>query len=407
MNAKKTHTSPIFPARTSTLTCDLLPTEVPTASFSVRVKRLRLTPKLETKILSAENHKYPPRAVNGQSYCLETDDEKELASEALLLRHKFSTILTEDIFFRQATLSVIQNIYLFKHRRIFFSHSLPATDYERQDALFLFSAPLGKTRLKLAETLQHLIIARVWHRILATAAPQQFKTKPFQAILQVVEDLNTIRNSYMLLTRGLVYRLAANINTIYSTSLSFEDAVQVGSLGIARASYRYHQSCGIRFSTFASRWVMKEIQRQSLKGRLIKISAATVDKYALNAASQSTLLPEVSDEIARRTTVLLEDENLYGHELTWAGAANEPSAIVENLEQKEIILAAVDQALSGTDKDIIKRRYGFPPYQCRAQSIIAIAKTYGVTRSSIYQREQKALTALKKYISIKGVCHYA
>lgn len=49
--------------------------------------------------------------------------------------------------------------------------------------------------------------------------------------------------------------------------------------------------------------------------------------------------------------------------------------------------------LSTKSADIIKSRYGLPPYRGKEQSIIAISKIYEVTRGRIYQLEQ---TALKK-----------
>lgn len=321
-----------------------------------------------------------------------------------MLRHKFSTILLENALFRQAVLSVIQDLYLFKQRRIFFSHQNPATDYERQDALLLFSAPPGKARLKLVHTLQHRIIAKVWQRIINTGEPQLFNSLPFQNLLRIVEDLNTIRNSYMLLTLGLVHKLAANISTIYKSSLSFEDAVQVGCLGVARASYRYHQSCGTRFSTFAGRWVMKEIQRQSLKGRLIKISAASIDRYSRGHYGSPEEQSDSHNEIERKTAVFLIDATPQDMPNSWQDGVDNPVTEVECQQQQERVRIAIDSVLSSLDQDIIKRRFGLPPYPPSPQSVISIAKTYGVTRSSIYQREQKALAALKKHLLNKDLC---
>jgi len=393
------------PSAASTLACDLLPTDVSGVSFENRVKRLNLTVGLERKILGASNsNALCATSAKRLTHYLTADNEKELGSEALLLRHKFSTTLLEHPFFRQAALTVIQNIYLFKHRRIFFSHQHPATDYERQDALFLFSSPSSKNRLSLPHTLQHPIIAKIWQRILAKAPQSILKTDIFHDLLQIVEDLNTIRNCYVLLTRGLVYRLVRNINKIYKSSITFEDAVQIGSLGIARASYRYHQSCGVRFSTFSSRWVMKEIQRQALKGRLIKISAPAVERYSKKTSLQSENQLQTFDEISRKTTVFLDDENQSARCSAMENLAYDPLSTIENSEQREMIREAVDCALTPMDKDIIKRRFGLPPYAEGDQSVISIAKTYRVTRSSIYQREQKALAILRKHLKAKSLC---
>ncbi|WP_228857221.1 sigma factor-like helix-turn-helix DNA-binding protein [Desulfomarina profundi] len=60
---------------------------------------------------------------------------------------------------------------------------------------------------------------------------------------------------------------------------------------------------------------------------------------------------------------------------------------------QKAVLQAIDKTLNEKSGDILKRRYGLPPYQNREQSVMKISKIYGVTRGAIYQLEQ---TALKK-----------
>ena len=44
-------------------------------------------------------------------------------------------------------------------------------------------------------------------------------------------------------------------------------------------------------------------------------------------------------------------------------------------------------------------RYGLGAHDKGGQSIVTIAKIYGVTRGSIYQLEQSAIRKLKKYFA--------
>jgi len=73
-----------------------------------------------------------------------------------------------------------------------------------------------------------------------------------------------------------------------------------------------------------------------------------------------------------------------------------PVSALENAELQRILLQTIDQLLSEKTCDIIKRRFGLPPYQGREQSILSISKAYQVTRSSIYQLEQAALKKLQR-----------
>jgi RNA polymerase sigma factor (sigma-70 family) len=199
---------------------------------------------------------------------------------------------------------------------------------------------------------------------------------------------------------GLVRKLAARINAIYKESVTFEDAVQIGCFGVARASYRYHPSSRVRFSTFSANWVFKEIQRQSLEGRLIRLSSNTVERYSRAVQNQDTenlikFLTCIKDKTPIDEASSLENCSSYisGQNLDYFPLAGN----FESREIHAILLRAIDEQLSTKSSDIIKRRYGFPPYRGKEQSIIAISKIYEVTRGSIYQLEKKALKKL--------VCH--
>lgn len=385
---------------------DLLATTPSSLPFAVRVQELVLSSNLEQKVLQQEGRL--PNSCHSQAsgYThLTAAEEKELATEMLLLRHRFTELVFTSVRFRQAALTIVQNIYLFRYRKIFFGTSSTASsEQERQEALHLFSASPASTSLPLAKTFQHLVLARVWRRILSTSSKTDLQENQFIELHTVVEKLNTIRNIFMLLTSGLVKKLAAQINNIYKESVTFEDASQIGSFGIARAAYRYHQSSGIRFSTFASNWVFKEIQRQSLEGRLIRLSTNTIEQYTRAAKDHDIEnIDKFSNHIRNATTV---GEEIFGNDSsTYSDTINPiPSSLATDYETRElqaILLQAIDQLLSAKCADILKRRFGFPPYQGKEQSIISISKVYGVTRGSIYQLEQAALKKIYRHLTAK------
>jgi len=75
-----------------------------------------------------------------------------------------------------------------------------------------------------------------------------------------------------------------------------------------------------------------------------------------------------------------------------------PLTILEEGEQREILMKAIDQVLSKKSSDIIKRRFGLPPYNGGEQSIISISEKYRVTRGSIYQLEQTSFKKLSAHL---------
>ncbi|MFH0782740.1 MAG: sigma-70 family RNA polymerase sigma factor [Pseudomonadota bacterium] len=380
---------------------DLLAAAPATTPFPARVLALALSSDLQNKILSQDGRLTSSTYPHRKTIALTVNDEKELAAEMLRYRHLFTERLLGAPRFKQAVLTVIQNIYLFRNRKIFFGTTTLSAESERQEALLLFSASPPPSSIPMVKTLQHLIIARVWNRIISQSTEQDLLDDNFSALLEVVEKLNTLRNIYVLLTIGLVQKLASQTNPLYKQSVTYEDAIQIGSIGIARAAYRYHPSSGIRFSTFAANWVFREIQRQALNGRLIRISNNTVEGYA-------KALKNKDSENRRRFSNIIEsatsvDQSLCSDyaTLTVSEISSQPPSQVSTLEKDQlryILLKAINQILTGKSGDIIKRRFGLPPYQEREQSILCISEVYQVTRSSIYQLEHAALKKLHLHL---------
>lgn len=385
-----------FYEKTGPVRLDLLPTNPSNIPFLDQVKNLNLSPALESKLESFDSRiGLTDNVPEHRPLHLTKENEQELATEVLLYRHRFTELVVSHPRFRQAALSIIQNIYLFQNRKIFFGTSGTGSEVERQRALSFLTQTSPPQSVPLAKTFQHLIIARIWNRLISQQDEKTKRDPEFIKLHGIVGSLNTIRNIYMLLSSKLVGSLAGRINDIYKSSINYEDAVQIGSIGVARAAYRYHQSIGVRFSTYAAKWIFKEIQRQALNGRLIKISAHSLDKYSRAAKTNDKRNLELfSKRIDTATVSFSSHDQNQSLICPWDNTKVEEN--VELQELSELLLENIDQILSEKSADIIKRRYGFPPYTGMEQSIISISETYGVTRSSIYQIENTALKKLRK-----------
>lgn len=376
---------------------DLLRTWPSSISFAEQVRKIGLSPDLEKKVIRKSTSYNRGNSIG--SYLTE-QDEKELASEVLMLRHAFTCLVFQNRFFRQAALTIIQNIYLFRQRKIFFGTlSDEQGEAERQMALLLFSSSPEKTTVGLANTFQHLIIARVWDRIINQSSNSFLQSSPFAELHDIVERLNTLRNIYILLSMGLLNKLASQVNGVYRQSITEEDARQIGSFGVARAAYRYHPSLGLRFSTYASRWIHKEIQRQALEGRLIRISSHLIEKFSRAVRDDSEIERDaIAAELRRATAMFNTDESEDGR-APYINKSGGLEHILEKEQMNGLLLRAIDTLLSPKSSDVIKRRFGLGEYNGREQSVVAIASVYGVTRSSIYQLEKSALEKLRLYFA--------
>ena len=380
---------------------DLLATRPSPRSFAARVDSLRLSDPLRRKVLQCEAMQSEGRFARCESMpSLDSGEERELATEMLRCRHRFSELLLTATRFRQAALTVIQNIYLFKTRRIFFAPPVGPPDGERQEALLLFSAGPAAQSLPLAKTLQHAIIARVWNRITSRQDACQEQDPRFLALEESVEALNTLRNIYILLTRGLVQALVFRAKTT-SWSQSTEDAVQSGTFGVARAAYRYHPSCGVRFSTFATHWINREIQQQALSGRLIRVSSTVIEAHArAKKRDDQTAARKYGDILQGAHTLLLTEGDTDTTALAeTVGSTPAPETILERRQLHRLLLDALDSQLDPKKREVLKRRFGIFPYNDGEESVLDISRRLGVTRSSVYQLEESALRQLHRHLT--------
>jgi len=375
---------------------DLLRTAPSPFSLEERICKIGLSKTLEKKILLLQAERNQKNDTS--KVCMTARDEKELATEVLLRRHSFTCLVFENRIFRQAALTVIQNIYLFQQRRIFFETSIKTSEQERQEALLLFSQSPDQATVPLGKAFQHLILARVWDRIISVASNSFLDSQPFAELHDIIEQLNTLRNIYMLLSVNLVRKLTLNISAIYRQSVSPEDANQIGSFGVARAAYRYHPSIGLRFSTYASHWIQKEIQRQALESRLIRISANLVEKISRAARTRNYVQQDNEyDKLSQATAQLaITSENPVKGAVV--RLEDGPQEHLERKEQLTLLLGAIEK-LPVKSKDVIMRRFGLGEYSGNTQSVIEISNAYGVTRGSIYQLEQTAFKHLRGHLA--------
>jgi RNA polymerase sigma factor (sigma-70 family) len=195
-----------------------------------------------------------------------------------------------------------------------------------------------------------------------------------------------------------VRKLTHNISSIYKQSVSHEDAHQIGSFGVARAAYRYHPSIGLRFSTYASHWIQKEIQRQSLEGRLIRISSNLVEKISLAGRNGNSGQQENAYNMLSQATAQLAITAEKSSQDTVVALEDGPHQHLERKELRRILLQAIEK-LPEKSKDVIMRRFGLGKYSGNTQSVIEISNTYGVTRGSIYQLEQTAFKHLRGHLT--------
>jgi RNA polymerase primary sigma factor len=91
----------------------------------------------------------------------------------------------------------------------------------------------------------------------------------------VVRSGQRARERFVLCNLRLVTRVARSYSRrLTGTSLTFEDLLQEGVIGLARAAEKYDPNCGYAMSTYATWWIRQAISRAfDLKSSVIKVSS--------------------------------------------------------------------------------------------------------------------------------------
>ncbi len=207
----------------------------------------------------------------------------------------------------------------------------------------------------------------------------------------------------------------------YSTrcSMSFEDLVQEGNIGLIRAVDSYNPTLGWRFSTYAMHWIKQAISRAILNSsRTIRIPIHIQElqsKYNkaqrefMNKNNREATTAEVAKILNIDIKKIKEIEELVKEPISLSTSLNdEDDGTVEDLVadpnadrpddriDNELLSKALNElleSLGGREKEIIIARYGLDGG--KAKTLDQLGTEYGLTKERIRQIEQSALHKLR------------
>ncbi|OHU61841.1 hypothetical protein BKG85_23095 [Mycobacteroides chelonae] len=224
--------------------------------------------------------------------------------------------------------------------------------------------------------------------------------------------------------------VASNIRLVFSiarrylgSGLEQDDLVQEGILGLLRAAEKFDYTLGYKFSTYATWWIRQSMERGIANtARTIRIPVHVVeqiDKVRRTASRIETTygrppsIPELAFELqmdAAQVLALrqldagvLSLDSLVGEDVTLGNfvvgtlespaQAVEQSILVKTFADRLARTVGLFKTVAADERahDIIRRRFGFPPYES-PQTLEVIGEDYGVTRERIRQIEKKFLT---------------
>ena len=182
------------------------------------------------------------------------------------------------------------------------------------------------------------------------------------------------------------------------------DLFQEGILGLHRAVFRYRPEKKTRFSTYATYWIRQSIRKSLIdRAHMVRVPQAVQETLR---KPENDMKPEEARRIRRlmRETVSMSagDDDDPRDRLDYRIVRNKASLDESfHLDVVPEEVAKALQKLTGREREVIRRRFGFD--EDRTQTLEEFGVALHLSRERIRQIEREALEKMSHYGSLQAV----
>lgn len=181
--------------------------------------------------------------------------------------------------------------------------------------------------------------------------------------------------------------------------LPYEDLVQEGVFGLERAARKYDPSKGVRFSTYAIRWVDHFMQKAVAHEDIVPYSVRTRRQKASRLISEGRTVDEVARSLGCSPPEVVEalESSQVAASLDDESDLHERLASPEDDDDTGARVREAVLSLPEPERELIELRYGLDPHDPHSRS--EAAKRLGLTSREASALEAKATDALRVLLS--------
>lgn len=202
---------------------------------------------------------------------------------------------------------------------------------------------------------------------------------------QLLESQNQLLNSDELFMSH-IFIVDGIIKKLYYNNYLKDDLRQVGLIGLFKASNKYNYSFGVRFSTYATYFILGEIKRELRNNKNIRLGQKTIKIISL--INQNKTIDEIQNLGYSNDDICLaldyKDTKYVDYELVNIEEEN-------NLNNKNFSLSEISNVLKDDLFMVIKYKY----FYNLSQKEIGLKLNY--SQSKVSRLEEVALNILKKH----------